>query len=63
MSGIDGTGACWSSLGLVVGRRVKREVTPREGGHMDSLDVVESVEQVEQCDLLLVMIVCEPQTS
>ena len=43
--------------------RVKREVTPRGGGHMYSLDVVESAEQVEQCDLLLVMIVCEPQTS
>ena len=42
---------------------MKREVTPREGGRMDSLDVGESVEQVKQCDLLLVMIVCEPQTS
>ena len=42
---------------------MKREVTPREGGHMDSLDVVESVEQVEPCDLLLVMMVCEPQIS
>ena len=38
--------------------RVKREVTPRGGGHMDPLDVVELAEQVGQCDLLLVIIVC-----